>query len=235
MKTLNEKQPILEFCHVSFHYDNNTRILNDISFKIEMKEIVVILGKSGNGKSTLLKLANRLLELSAGSIYYKGKDIRDISPLDLRREVGYLSQTPHLIEGTVKDNLLLPFQRQRFSGDLKKLFSETLLNVGLNEKFLLRSYRQLSVGEKQRISLARTLVNRPSVLLLDEPNAALDEENTRTLIRSLKNVIHEQPVAILVVTHQIDFAKKLGDRFLVLQNGSITEIKYPGYAFSKEE
>ncbi|MCF6149550.1 MAG: ABC transporter ATP-binding protein [Candidatus Kuenenia sp.] len=228
------EQPLLEFRDVSFRYNNGEDVLHKLSLAVREKESVVILGQSGYGKSTLLKLGSRLLEASDGTILYKGINIHAISPLVLRKEIAYLSQTPCLLEGSVESNLLLPFRKNEFPHDLRERISNILMLVGLNESFLLRRSHELSVGEKQRIALARTLINRPSVLLLDEPNTALDEENIRILIHSLKHIIQRDAISMLVVTHQLDFAKKLGNRFLVLKKGRVKEIECPESAFAKD-
>lgn len=229
------EHPLLEFRNVSFGYNHDENILHKLSLTAWEKEIVVILGQSGYGKSTLLKLGNRLLEASDGTILYKGTDIHTISPLVLRKEIAYLSQIPCLLEGTVESNLLLPFRKNELPHDMKNQIIAMLHLTGLNESFLQRPSHELSVGEKQRIALARTLINRPSVLLLDEPTTALDEENARILIHSLKQIIRENAISMLVVTHQLDFAKRLGNRFLVLENGRVKEIERPELAFAKEE
>ncbi|MDR4507091.1 MAG: energy-coupling factor ABC transporter ATP-binding protein [Candidatus Brocadiaceae bacterium] len=224
----------MEFCDVSFGYSLEEKILEKINFNVRKKEIVTILGLSGNGKSTLLMLANRLLETSGGVICYNGQNIRHISPLVLRKEIGYLSQIPYLIEGTVKDNLLLPFYQRKIPEDIEEHWNRILLAVGLRQSYLFRSSHELSVGEKQRVALARALMNQPQLLLLDEPNSALDEEHTRILVSSLKRIVQEESLSLLIVTHQIGFAHDVGDRFLVLKNGGMEEIKDLKYAFIRE-
>ncbi len=224
---------ILEFQNISFQYPQQDRIFRNVSFTVSIGEIIVILGLSGSGKSTILKLTNRLIELSEGEILYDGRDIKSISPLLLRKELGYLPQTPHLIEGSVRDNLFLPFVHKGKSNELDHQMTPILTEVGLNDGYLDRPSKELSVGEKQRVALARTLLNQSKVLLLDEPNSALDEENSRILIRCLKRIVDQEGITIIVVTHQLDFAKSLGGRYLLLKHGAVEEIDDPKKAFTE--
>ncbi|HEO65427.1 MAG TPA: ABC transporter ATP-binding protein [Spirochaetes bacterium] len=223
---------ILEFQNISFQYPQRDRIFQHVSFTVSQGEVIVILGLSGSGKSTILKLTNRLIELSEGTIHYNGRDIKSLSPLLLRKELGYLPQTPHLIEGNVRDNLLLPFDHKVESSELNHKISHILTEVGLRDSYLDRSSQDLSVGEKQRVALARTLLNQSKVLLLDEPNSSLDEENSRILIKCLKRIIDEDGITIVMVTHQLDFARTLGGRYLLLKNETIEEIDDPKKAFT---
>ncbi|GMT49370.1 MAG: glycine/betaine ABC transporter ATP-binding protein [bacterium] len=223
---------ILEFQNISFQYPQQDRIFQNVSFTVSQGEVVVILGLSGSGKSTILKLANRLIELSEGEILYNGQDIKSLSPLLLRKNLGYLSQIPYLIEGNVRDNLLLPFSPKGKSDDMDHQISPILAEVGLNDSYLDRPSKDLSVGEKQRVALARTLLNRSKVLLLDEPNSSLDEENSRILIKCLKRIIDQDGITIVMVTHQLDFARSLGGRYLLLTHGTMKEIDDPKKAFT---
>ncbi len=223
---------ILEFKDISFQYPQQNMIFQNVSFTVSPGEVIVILGLSGSGKSTILKLTNRLIELSEGEILYNGRDIKSLSPLLLRKELGYLPQIPYLIEGKVRDNLLLPFSDQGNNDDLDHQISPILAEVGLNNSYLDRPSKDLSVGEKQRVALARTLLNRSKILLLDEPNSSLDEENSRVLIKCLKRIIDQDGITIVMVTHQLDFARSLGGRYLLLTDGTLKEIDDPKKAFT---
>ncbi|MDH4127557.1 MAG: ATP-binding cassette domain-containing protein [Spirochaetota bacterium] len=222
---------ILEYSDVSFSYNNTSNALDKISFSLKKAEIIIILGSSGSGKSTLLKITNRLIELTSGCVRYNNQDIKEISPLLLRKEIAYLPQTPYLIEGSVNDNLLLSFQNKEDHNLANNKIMKTLNEVGLNEKYLTRSSHELSVGEKQRVALARTLLNHSKILLLDEPNSALDEENSNILIQTLKQIVERERISMIIVTHQLDFANNLGNRFFNLKNGKINEINNPKSAF----
>ncbi len=232
---MNDDNVNLEFCEVSFQYNKKEMLHDKLSFQIKKNEIVSILGPSGTGKSTLLKLANRLLEISSGCIRYLGKDIKEISPLKLRKELGYLPQVPYLIEGTVRDNLLLAFSQKELPVNLDEIISKAMLEVGLQEKYISKPSHELSVGEKQRVALARTILNQSKILLLDEPNSALDQDNSQILVKTLKNLVKEKEISIIIVTHQLDFAKQMSGRYLVLRNAEITEVNDPDMAFQKKE
>lgn len=231
---MDKTKPILEYSNITFQYNSETIIYNRLSFEVQEEEIVVLIGKSGTGKSTLLKLTNRLLELTQGDIFYKGKNIKDISPLQLRKQIGFLPQSPHLIEGTVKDNLLLPYPKKEQSKDLDALFINNLKKVGLSEKYLNKPSNELSIGEMQRVTLVRTLLNNSNVVLLDEPNSALDEENSQLLVQSLKRIVEEKKVTLLIVTHQLQFARQLHGRYLVLNDGNVEEVEDPKDGFKLE-
>ena len=230
-----ENNIILEYLKVSYGYREEEVIFNDISFQIGNQEVVVIIGSSGRGKSTLLKLANRLIDPVSGEIQYCGRDVKSLNPLQLRKEIGYIPQIPYLIEGSVKDNLLLPFDQKEIPENIDEIFYQKLKEVGLSHESLSRPYEKLSVGEKQRVALARSLLNNSKLLLLDEPTSALDEENTLLLINSLKRVVEEELVSLLIVTHQLDFAKRIGDRYLYLDGKGLREVDDPRNAFLKEE
>jgi putative ABC transport system ATP-binding protein len=214
---------ILEFCNISFGYDSKKTLLNKVGFKVHANEIVTILGASGKGKTTILKLANRLLSPTRGDIFYLNKNINTLSPLKLRKELCYLSQIPYMIEGTVKDNIVLPFIKDKLPYDVSHQVNSLLLGVGLDSSYLNRIASDLSVGEQQRVALCRIMLNRCKILLLDEPNSALDYKNTLTLVKTLKELIITKGLSLVVITHKLSFAKLLGGRNLVLKDTGISE------------
>lgn len=211
---------LLKVVDLSFSYPGTSDLIfENINFSIFPGESISITGKSGMGKSTLLKILNRLLEHDNGVILYKGKSIKDYSPIELRKEIAYLPQTPYLIEGTVKDNLELA---AKISSN--RNFSSILEKVGLSEAYLNKNAAELSTGQKQRVSLARTLLNPSRILLLDEPNSALDEENSKILLDTLDLLIKEDNKAIILISHDVAFSKQLSQRFLLLKDCGLTEI-----------
>ena len=178
-----------------------------------------IVGPSGVGKSTLLRLLNRLADPSAGTIRYRGRDLREHDVLKLRREVGLVPQLPALLEGTVADNVLFGPRLAKRAADV----AESLRLAGLDPAFEPRRADALSVGEQQRVMLARTLALQPSVLLLDEPTAALDDASKAAIERTLRDLRERLGLSYVLVTHDLDQAARLADRVLVLEPGALSE------------
>ncbi|HSS43479.1 MAG TPA: ATP-binding cassette domain-containing protein [Solirubrobacterales bacterium] len=169
-----------------------------------------IAGPSGAGKSTLLRLLNRLADPGRGEIAYRGKPITAYEPLALRREVALVPQLPALLEGTVESNL-------RYAADLAGEpleAEETLRRAGLDPSFAGRDVAKLSVGEQQRAMLARALAQRPAVLLLDEPTSALDHAARDAVEATLARLRSESNLSLVLVTHDPEQARRLGDRVL---------------------
>ena len=178
-----------------------------------------IVGPSGVGKSTLLRLLNRLADPSAGTVRYRGRDLREHDVLKLRREVGLVPQLPALLEGTVADNVLFGPRLAKRAADV----AESLRLAGLDPAFEPRRADALSVGEQQRVMLARTLALEPSVLLLDEPTAALDDTSKAAIERTLRDLRERLGLSFVLVTHDLDQAARLADRVLVLEPGALRE------------
>jgi putative ABC transport system ATP-binding protein len=194
-------------------------LVSDATFEVRKGEILAIVGPSGSGKSSLLRLLNRLDESTEGNVYLDGVDYRQVAPRELRRRVGMVMQRPYLFAGTVLDNLRFgPRQRGE---ELSTAAAEALLaGVGL-PGFGSRDVANLSGGEAQRVSFARALANAPEVLLLDEPTSALDEEAKRDVEAVIERIGHEQGVACVLVTHDAAQAPRLAQRALVLEGGRI--------------
>lgn len=205
-----------------FTFDNVEKSpLHSLNFSIKRGDNVMLFGPSGAGKSTLLHLFNRLSDPEKGSIYYLGKDLQSYPITELRKEVGLVMQAPNLFPGTVLDNLKYG---PSLHGEWNIEKAEALLEaVQLPADYIERSVDQLSGGEQQRVSLARTLANNPSVLLLDEPTSALDQHTTEEIEQVLEGLAVEQGVTLIMVTHHLDQAKRLGSRGVFLSDGEIIE------------
>ncbi|WP_018249884.1 ABC transporter ATP-binding protein [Orenia marismortui] len=189
--------------------------------KLEIdNKITVIIGPSGAGKSTLLKLLNNMISVDSGTILYNGKDLNQINPIGLRREVIMLAQTPIIFEGTVKDNLEAAFKlREEVVANEEKL--KEVLKVVHLDKELTDNAEKLSGGEKQRLSLARILLLSPKVLLLDEPSSALDQETERLLIETVVDYVKDRDKTLVMITHSKDIALEYGDKVITLKEGRV--------------
>lgn len=194
-------------------------LVEDATFELLAAETLAIVGPSGSGKTSLLRLLNRLDEPSSGTVYLDGLDYRQIAPRDLRRRVGMVMQRPYLFPGTVADNLRFgPRQRGEVLSDAR--IEELLTSVGLGG-YASRDVANLSGGEAQRVSFARTLANSPEVLLLDEPTSALDEDSKGDVEKIILQIRHEQGIPCVLVTHEAAQAVRLAQRALVLDTGRI--------------
>jgi putative ABC transport system ATP-binding protein len=174
-----------------------------------------IAGPSGSGKSTLLRLLNRLVDADAGMVRYRDRDVREYDPLALRREVSLVPQLPAPLEGTVADNVLYGVHLVGGDADVPRL----LELCGLDRAFADRDASQLSVGEQQRVMLARALALEPAVLLLDEPTSALDGDARDAVERSLIRLREELELSYVLVTHDFDQAARMADWVLRLELG----------------
>ncbi|MEQ0219013.1 iron ABC transporter ATP-binding protein FetA [Klebsiella sp. CN_Kp114] len=196
---MTESNAILRLDNVGFQADGVT-ILNEMSFQLRAGEFKLITGPSGCGKSTLLKIIASLLSPTAGSIFFAGKNINDLTPETYRQQVSYCAQTPALFGDSVYDNLVFPWQIRHQQPDPKALVAD-LACFGLAENTLEKSINELSGGEKQRVSLIRNLQFLPQVLLLDEITSALDESNKKNVNEIIHRYTTEKNIAVLWVTH----------------------------------
>jgi putative ABC transport system ATP-binding protein len=198
---------------------NGKVLIEDASFEARAGEVLALVGPSGAGKSSLLRLLNRLDEPTHGTVYLQGTDYRALAPRELRRKVGMVTQRPYLFPGSVADNLRFgPAQRGERMAD--SAVGDLLSRVGL-EGYAARGVANLSGGEMQRVSVARTLANGPLVLLLDEPTSALDDAAKREVEALVRAIVRDQGLGCVMVTHDLDQAARLADRALALEHGRV--------------
>jgi len=174
-----------------------------------------VLGPSGSGKSTLLRLLNRLADPEVGSVSFRGDDVRSLDPLELRRTVALVPQLPALREGTVAENVEYGPSLCGRSADVER----ALELAGLSSEYSGREAARLSVGEQQRVMLARALALEPEVLLLDEPTSALDDAAQADVERALAGLGENAGVATVLVTHDGRQAERLASQTVRLENG----------------
>ncbi|HCT61787.1 MAG TPA: choline transporter [Acidobacterium sp.] len=219
-------RPILECRNLSraLPGDPGRFLLRNISFALYSGERIAIVGPSGAGKSTLLRLINRLDEPTSGAILLDGEDTRALPPQALRRRIGLMMQRAYLFSGSVRQNIAYgPAQQNQQISDAE--IDAWLSDVGL-PGYGERDAQTLSGGEAQRVALLRALANQPEVLLLDEPTAALDEENRRSVEELIARLIQERQLTCLWVTHSLEQAR-LANRVLRLEAGQLTALGTP--------
>ncbi|NJB68316.1 putative ABC transport system ATP-binding protein [Desulfobaculum xiamenense] len=192
------------FEDVSFSHPGNGPCLAQARLTIPEGAFALVGGPSGAGKSTLLRLMNRLLEPDSGRILYRGRPLAEYDPPRLRREVATVGQEPTLVSGTVRDNLLLPYTF-RVNADLVRPGDDTLeawlARLLLDGVTLSSRASALSVGQRQRLCLIRTLLPAPRVLLMDEPTSALDAESREVVERAAEDLCADDGVTVVMVSH----------------------------------
>lgn len=200
--------------------------VNDVSFTVREGEFVTILGSSGCGKTTLLKMVNRLYEPDKGNIFLFSENITDMDTVKLRRRIGYVIQQvglfPHM---TIEENVAVVPRLLKWEKDeTEKRVNELLEMVGLEPgKYRKRYPSQLSGGQQQRVGLARALAGNPQIMLLDEPFGALDAITRTGLQDGLQRLHKKMNKTFLFVTHDINEALKLGSRVIIMNGGSICQ------------
>jgi putative ABC transport system ATP-binding protein len=197
-------------------------LVNDVTVEVRTKELLAVVGPSGSGKSSFLRLLNRLDEPTSGTVYVEGVDYRQIPPRELRRRVGLVTQRAFLFPGSVAENI--SFGPRQCGEELPlDQVDRLLVRVGL-PGFGDRNVANLSGGEAQRVSLARALANSPTVLLLDEPTSALDQEAKRGIELLIEEIVQQSRLTCVLVTHDVEQASRIADRVMVMQAGCIVRI-----------
>jgi putative ABC transport system ATP-binding protein len=213
--------PALEAEHLSRAIVGKV-ITNNISVQVHVGEILAVVGPSGSGKSSFLRLLNRLDEPTDGAVRLNGRDYRELSPEELRRRVGMVMQFAYLFPGTVAENVAYG-PRQRGQSPPAEQIAALLQRVGLSG-YEDRDVSNLSGGEAQRVSIARTLANAPEVILLDEPTSALDEESAQEVEDLVLDIIRERRMTCVIVTHNNAQARRLADRTMIIEGGKLVAV-----------
>lgn len=212
---------------VSKSYDGVSRIVNNLSFEVLEGEILMLLGSSGCGKSTILKMINRLIDPTEGRIYLDGKDIQQQDPIELRRSIGYVFQGiglfPHL---SIRENIsmvprLIGWPEDRINNRYRELLELVQLSPEIHAD---RFPDELSGGQQQRVAVARALAADPAYLLMDEPFGALDAITRDSLQQEFLELKQRLNKTVIFVTHDIVEAVTLGDRIAILHEGQLEQI-----------
>ncbi|MFD1430050.1 ABC transporter ATP-binding protein [Lacticaseibacillus mingshuiensis] len=220
---------MIEFSHVTKQFADNTAVA-DLNLAIRAGELFVLVGTSGSGKTTTLKMINRLVAPTSGTITFDGKALGDFNLRRLRWDIGYVLQQIALFPTmTVGQNIaLIPEMKKWPRAKVKQAVDEGLRSVGLDPKtYRDRLPSELSGGEQQRIGILRALVARPPVILMDEPFSALDPLS-RTQLQDLVLELHARlGMTIVFVTHDMNEAMRLGDRIAVMKEGHLLQVGTP--------
>ena len=216
---------MIRFDHVSKTYPGGTRAVEDFSLTVEQGSTTVLLGTSGCGKTTLMRMVNAMVTPTSGRVFVRGQDVASEDPVRLRRSIGYVLQEGGLFpHRSIADNVATV---PRLEGATKQASRERALEllelVGLDREMADRYPAQLSGGQRQRVGVARALANRADILLMDEPFGALDPIVRAELQRELKEIQRALGTTILFVTHDVDEAFALGDQVAVLSTGGQIE------------
>lgn len=210
-------------------------VLKGIDYHVKEKEVICIIGASGSGKSTLLRCINLLEDITGGAIYIEGVQVNDPATNinDIRTEVGMVFQRfnlfPHM---NVMDNITIAPRKVRKMGsaEAEKLAHELLKKVGLSDKAYAYP-EQLSGGQMQRVAIARALAMKPKIMLFDEPTSALDPEMVKEVLDVMKQLA-EEGMTMVVVTHEMGFAREVADRVIFIDGGYLEEEGTPDEIFS---
>ena len=215
----------IRFENVEKSYEDGKKIIDDLNLKINYGEFVTLIGKSGSGKTTMLKLINGLINPNSGQIFIKDKEINEWDIIELRRNIGYVIQQiglfPHM---NIEDNIgyVLNIKKEP-KENIRKRAEELIALVGITQDYLKKYPRELSGGQRQRIGVARALAADPDIILMDEPFGAVDEITRRTLQDEMIKLQGNLKKTIVFVTHDIEEAFKLGSRIVLFDNGKIVQ------------
>jgi len=220
---------LIEFNNISKIYPGNKVAVKDINMSFDSGEFVVFIGTSGSGKTTCMRMINRMINPTSGEILIDGKNIMDMNEVDLRRQIGYVIQQvglmPHM---TVYENIVMVPKLLKWDKDKQREIAERLIKrVDLPVSFLDRYPQELSGGQQQRIGVIRALAADQKIILMDEPFGALDPITRASLQKLIKKLQKEMGKTIVFVTHDMDEALSLADKIAILDKGRLVQFDTP--------
>lgn len=224
-----QAKPIVEFDHVGKTYPNGKQALIDFNLKVMPGDFVCFIGTSGGGKTTAMRMINRMLNPSTGVVKFDGQNVADLDPIELRRHIGYVIQNigliPHM---TLEENIcLVPRLLKWPKKKQEKRARELIKLVEMPEDFLSRYPHEISGGQQQRIGVIRALAADQKVILMDEPFGALDPLTREKLQDLVHYLQHDMKKTIIMVTHDMDEALRLASRIVIFDNGRIIQSASP--------
>ena len=227
--SLVDNRPVIEFRNVSYRIPNGSELLTNLDLQVVGGETLVLLGRSGSGKTTTLKLINRLLEATDGDLLVENRSLREWDVIRLRRMIGYVIQEiglfPHF---TIERNIgLVPRIEKWPMEKINARVHELLQLTGLDSKIASRYPHELSGGQRQRVGVARALAADPPILLMDEPFGALDPITRIELQQEFRDLQKRLGKTVVFVTHDVREALLLGSRIAVMHDGRLIAIHTP--------
>lgn len=221
---------IIEFKDISKHYSDSDFSIDNFNLSVEKGDFVTMIGGSGCGKTTILKMINGLITPDRGSVIVNGKDVSESDIVELRRRIGYAIQGTMLFPYlNVRENIAyVPnLIHENDSEKTDEAIDKWLDIVGLDSSILNRYPHELSGGQQQRVGIARALAASPAILLMDEPFSAVDEITRTQLQKEMKEIHEKTKITVMFVTHDIREALYLADKVLVMQNGIVHQFDTP--------
>ncbi|GEC78794.1 ABC transporter ATP-binding protein [Flavobacterium aquatile] len=219
-------KPVIDIQNLKISF-GSLNVLNDVSLQLKSQENLVVLGKSGTGKSVLIKCIARLLKADQGTITVLGEEVNALKTEDLneiRKKIGFLFQSGALYDSmTVKENLEFPLRRIKkdlTQSEIDAKVTETLANVGL-EDVLNKMPSELSGGMRKRISLARTIIVDPEIMLYDEPTTGLDPITAEEISELINDIQKKYKTASIIITHDMECVRTVADRIIMLKDGDV--------------
>lgn len=210
--------------------------ISDFNLLINKGEFITVIGSSGSGKTTILKMVNGLVKPDSGNIYVNAMNINNVNIIELRRKIGYVIQNNGLFNhmNVEKNIAYVPnLIKKNTKEEVSKIAREMIKIVDLDESVLKKYPNELSGGQQQRVGIARALAFSPEIILMDEPFGAVDEITRKQLQDEIQKIHQKVNVTIIFVTHDIEEALKLGDKVLIMQDGKVVQYDSPQQILSE--
>ncbi len=231
-KAVSSAFSLLDVCQTR----ENQTVLDRINLEIETGKITALIGPSGAGKTSLLRLLNRLDDPANGQILYHSRPIDEFPVQKLRLQIGFVFQTPVMFPGTVAENLRAALELAgKSAADSDDLIAEMLRLAEIDALLFERDGAQFPVGQKQRVNIARALMSAPEVLLMDEPTSALDPETADKLMETVRRLGREKNITVVMVTHRLSETRKASDTTIIMELGKIIETGATDFIFNQTQ
>ncbi len=215
---------------VSFRYSASSQVLDDISLEMGGAQVISILGPNGVGKSTLIHCINKILDPSEGTVFVDGKEVSEYSLKEMARKIGYVPySSSDTFPLTVVDTVLLgrhPHAGWKTTDEDLEIVFDVLEKLGIQD-LSMRYFTELSAGQRQRVMLARGLVQKPKVIMLDEPTSNLDIKHQLGISRTLKELSRQEGILVIMISHDLNIASRYSDNVILMHEGRIFDIGSP--------